>query len=100
MIRYEVRLDVDPALAESIEVYMETKHIPEMMALGCFLRAHFNRGEAGVYRTTYLAARREDLDRYLREHAEALRADFLRHFPKGVTSTREVWTQLGEWGMT
>lgn len=99
MIRYEVRLDVDPALAESLEVYMETKHIPEIMALGCFQRAHFDRGEAGAYRTTYLATSRDELDRYLSDHAEKLRADFLRHYSTGVTPTREVWTQLGEWGM-
>lgn len=98
MIRYEVRLDVDPALAESLEQYMETKHIPEIMALGCFQQARFDRGEAGGYRTTCLAASHEELDRYLREHAEELRVDFLRHFPDGVTPTREVWTQLSEWG--
>lgn len=99
MIRYEVRLDVDPALAESIEQYMETKHIPAIMALGCFQQARFDRGEAGGYRTTYLAASREELDRYLRDHAEELRADFLRHFPEGVTPTRELWTRISEWEM-
>lgn len=97
MIRYEVRLDVDPTLAESVERYMTTRHIPDIMASGCFERAHFDRGEGGAYRTTYLAASREELDRYLRDHAEGLRADFLRHFSAGVTPRREVWTQIGEW---
>lgn len=99
MIRYEVRLEVDPTLAESVEAYMTTQHIPAIMALGCFERAHFDRGEAGGFRTTYLAANREALDRYLRDHAEDLRADFLRQFPEGVTPRRDFWTQISEWEM-
>lgn len=99
MIRYEVRLAVDPALAESVEEYMVTRHIPAIMALGCFERAYFDRAEGGAFRTTYVATNRDAFDRYLQDHAEGLRADFQEHFPVGVTASRELWTQLREWGL-
>lgn len=97
MMRYEVRLDVNPALAGEVERYMLETHIAEVMATGCFLRAHFDREESGQYRTTYVAASRGEFDRYTRDHADGLRADFLAHFPEGASPTRELWTELGAW---
>jgi hypothetical protein len=97
MIRYEVRLEVDPALAGEVERYMLQTHIPEVMATGCFLRAHFDREESGQFRTTYVAASRGEFDRYIRDHAAGLRAAFLARYPQGAAPTRQLWTELGSW---
>lgn len=98
MIRYEVRLDVDPALATAVERYMLETHIAEIMATGCFVGARFDRAEAGGFRTTYIAASRGEFERYGADHADRFRDDFLRRFPEGVQPARELWTELRVWG--
>jgi hypothetical protein len=100
MLRYEVTLSVDPALAGRLEAYMRGKHVPEILATGCFADVRFERadGADGVtFRTVYHAARREQLERYLAEHTAAFRADFLAHFPSGVAAVRRVWVEIETW---
>lgn len=97
MIRYEVTVAVHPDLAAEFESYFVAKHIPEILATGCFLDIRFERADSGAYRTVYHSANRGDLDRYLAEHAARFRADFLRHFPDGVTPSRENWTEIRTW---
>lgn len=97
MLRYEVTLDVDPGLAESVEDYMRRTHIPEIGATRCFLRIRLDRASDTRLRTTYYAATAADLNRYLAEHASDMRARFLHRFPKGVTPTRETWEQRATW---
>ena len=72
---------------------MRNKHVREVVATGCFLDGRFEQSAPDVYRSRYTAASQEDLDRYLAEHAAALRADFHAHFPSGVKLTRYVWTE-------
>ena len=94
MIRYEVTVVVREDLRERFERYFIDTHIPEILATGCFLDIRFDRSDAGSYRTVYHAATRADLDRYLAEQTARFRADFVKHFPDGVTATRENWTEL------
>lgn len=51
-------------------------------------------GEAApaIVETQYVFASRKALETYLRDHAPALRADGLKHFPpeSGVTFTRQI----------
>lgn len=100
MIRYEVTLDVDPAVApvDAVERYMRDDHIPAIHRTGCFARIRFERAAPTRFRTAYEARTQEDLDRYLREHTERLREDFQAHFPRGVAVSREVWRELEQWG--
>ncbi len=97
MISYEVTADLDAGLAEAYERYMRETHIPEVLATGCFHSATFARAAAGRYRTCYVAAVQADLDRYLERHTAALRADFVAHFPEGVSLSREVWASVEDW---
>jgi hypothetical protein len=97
MVFYEVTLQVVPALAERVAEHMRGTHIPEIFATGCFRRIRFDSASAGRLRTSYQADSQGDLDRYLRDHAPKLRADFQSHFPRGVTLTREVWTEQEAW---
>lgn len=94
MVSYEVTIQLDDvSLAAALEEYMRT-HVPEVLATGCFLDAHFERSAPDVYRTRYTVASQSDLDRYVAEHAPRLRADFVEHFPSGVRLTRSVWAAL------
>lgn len=98
MVYYEVTLQVDPAMALAVEAHMRREHIPAILASGCFQRIRFERASPARFRTSYEARSESDLERYLRDHAPRLRADFQAHFPAGVTTTRETWTPLEHWG--
>ncbi|MBS1784639.1 MAG: DUF4286 family protein [Acidobacteria bacterium] len=90
MIAYEVRVEVREDMRKPFEAYMRQKHLPEILATGCFQVIRFERVEAGVLRTRYEALSRADLDRYLAHHAAHFRADFMVHCPEGCAVTREV----------
>lgn len=97
MVAYEVAVSVREDLAEAFERYMRGKHIPEILATGCFARIAFEQASPTLFRTRYEAASRADLDRYLGEHTAHFRQDFLAHFPEGCTPGREIWTELERW---
>lgn len=98
MLLYEVCVAVRDDLRSSFERYMREKHIPEIWATGCFTHIHFERAEAGHYRTCYQAPNREKYAHYLAHHANALRADFALHFPEGCQPSREVYEVVQQWG--
>jgi hypothetical protein len=94
MITYEVTANVDAALTAKYEEYMTSRHLADVLASGCFTEAVLERASPGKYRARYVAETEADLERYLRDHTAAKRADFAKHFPIGVTLSREVWTEL------
>jgi hypothetical protein len=98
MLLYEVTLDSEPAIAEELEEHMRKTHIPAIAATGCFRQIRFCRSASGRFRTSYEAENQADLDRYFRDHAPALRHEFSREFPKGVTLSRETWALREVWG--
>lgn len=97
MIAYEVTADVAPAGIGAYEAYMRDKHIPEVLATGCFLSATIARSMPGRYRVRYLAPSLDVLDRYLSTFAPHLRDDFATHLGSTVQVSREVWTELQHW---
>ena len=94
MVTYEITAIVDTEQIAPYESYMVDKHIPDLMATGCFYTASFSRSSIGRYRIRYEARDREQLDRYLANHAAETREDFSRHFPTGAAVEREVWDVL------
>jgi hypothetical protein len=96
MFTYEVQVETHADSAEAFEAYMRRKHIPEIFATGCFRDITFERASATRFRTRYCTPHREDLDRYLLEHAPAFRMDFLHHFPEGFKVQRDLWEALQE----
>lgn len=97
MIIYEITAAVRADLVEKYEKYMRERHIPDLLETGYFRAAHFTRSAENRYRTRYEARDQTALDQYLKNDAERLRADFLEHFPEGVTVTRDVWEVLEVW---
>jgi hypothetical protein len=91
-VSYEVMIVVRPDLIAAWEAYLPG-HVLDVLASGCFKTGTIDRNEAGHYRCRYTAASRGSLDRYLADHAPALRSDALQRFPEGVEATRAVWTQ-------
>ncbi|MDF1502323.1 DUF4286 family protein [Roseisolibacter sp. H3M3-2] len=97
MIRYEVVAEVPPEARDSFARFQTERHIPDVLASGCFLSAAFEEEADGRFRASYVAADAEALERYLREHAPALRADFAAHAPAGVRLSRGTWTTVRRW---
>ena len=92
MIAYEVVVEVEPQLAERFVRFMRERHLPHILATGCFRAIRFEQASPTRWRSAYLAATRADLERYLDHHTAEMRADFQAHFPTGATVTRETWT--------
>lgn len=97
MIIYEVTTDVTPEGVAAYEAFMRDKHIPEVLATGCFLSATIARSMPGRYRISYRARNMDVLDRYLGTHAQQFRADFATELGANVKVSREVWTELQQW---
>lgn len=97
MVFYEVTARPEPQVRDAYERYMRAKHVADVLATGCFTGARFAGTPEGLYRTTYVAASREDLERYLATHAQRLRDDFASHFPSGVALSREILDVHQEW---
>jgi hypothetical protein len=97
VITYEVTAIVPGALVSDYEGYMRERHIPDLLATGCFSGACFSRSAPGRYRVRYEAFDRESLDRYLAVHAAEMRGHFMETFPEGVSVEREEWEVLELW---
>jgi hypothetical protein len=97
MIIYEITAAIRADLVEKYEKYMRERHIPDLLETGYFRVAHLTRSAENRYQIRYEAHDQPALDQYLKNDAERLRADFLEHFPEGVTVTRDVWEVLEVW---
>jgi Domain of unknown function (DUF4286) len=94
---YEVTAVVELELSDGWERYMRDRHIPDVLATGCFTRASLARASGGRYLIRYHLASPADLERYLGQAAPTLRAEFAAHYPGGVALTRETWELVQEW---
>ncbi len=97
MLLYEVHATVDAELVAAYEDYMIGTHIPDVLASRCFNGASLLKLGDSRYRIAYEVRDDATLQRYLDDHAPALRADFARHFPTGVELSREVWRVVTSW---
>lgn len=97
MIAYEVTAVVEESLVPEYEAYMRNRHIPDVLATGCFAGASFSRGAGNRYRMRYESPDHAALERYLSVHAPRLRKHVMEQFPAGVQLSREEWTILSVW---
>lgn len=97
MIAYEVTVEVAEELIDRYLAYMRERHIPALLATGCFAHAELDRASETRFRQRYLAASLADLERYLEKYAPKLRADYAAHFPVGTSLSREIWEEIRRW---
>ena len=97
MVTYEITAVVDEHRVNAYEEYMRSRHIPDLMATGCFVSASLSQSAPTRFRIRYEAPDRATLDRYLAEHAPRLRDHFAGTFPDGVEVTREEWDVVEAW---
>ena len=83
MYIYNVTIQLAWAIHDNWVKWMKEKHIPEVMATGCFTEARFVRvlevdeTEGPTYATQYFAATKEDYDKYIEHFSAELRKDAL-----------------------
>ena len=83
MFIYNVTSKVSWQIHDEWVKWMKEEHIPAVMKSGCFSEHRFVRvletdeTEGPTYATQYYAPCREDDDRYIAQHANALRQDAL-----------------------
>lgn len=96
MIIYNITTKVHSAIATDWLQWMQTEHIPEVMATGCFSEFKIVRllevdeSEGATYAVQYHAADLETLQRYRQQHAPALAAAAFDRWGDGFISFRSV----------
>ena len=79
MLIYNVTISIDENVADEWVQWMKKKHIPDVMASGCFTESRlcrvFGEEQGGrTYAAQYHCKNTADFDRYQREFAPALQA--------------------------
>jgi hypothetical protein len=80
MILYNVTVSIDPAIADEWLEWMRQKHIPDVMATGCFLESRISRvhgeEEGGMtYAVSYVSPNQITMDTYQKKFAPGLQAE-------------------------
>ncbi|HEX4887659.1 MAG TPA: DUF4286 family protein [Luteibaculaceae bacterium] len=96
-ILYNVTVSLEPEIHDEWLQWMREKHIPEVLATGCFLENRMlrilNEEDNGItYAMQYLAPSMEQYQRYIHEHAPALRGDAEARFANKFAAFRTVLT--------
>lgn len=101
MILYNVTVSIDESIhAEWLE-WMRTKHIPDVMATGCFLESRISRihgeEEGGfTFSIMYLSQNQEQYDTYQAKHAPALQAEHAQRYAGKFAAFRTVLSVIEE----
>lgn len=101
MILYNVTLNVDPAIHNDWIDWMQTQHIPDVMATGSFLKFKICKllraGEEGVtYSIQYFCESSKVLHQYQVQHAPALQKEHLERYGDKVVAFRSLLEVIEE----
>lgn len=101
MILYNVTVSIDESIHEDWLDWMRAKHVPEVMATGCFVEARISKvhgeEEGGfTFAMSYVATNQEKYDEYQNNHAAALQAEHNARYAGNVAAFRTMLTILEE----
>jgi hypothetical protein len=101
MILYNVTVSIDPEIHEEWLIWMREKHIPDVMATGCFIESRISRvhGEeqgGKTYAIGYICPSQEKFDVYEKEYAPALQKDHSTRYEGRFAAFRTMLTILEE----
>lgn len=101
MILYNVTVSIDQGISVEWLNWMRSKHIPDVMATGCFIESRISRvhgeEEGGItYAITYLSPSSEKLDEYNNNHAPALQSEHSDKFNEKFAAFRTQLTVIEE----
>jgi hypothetical protein len=96
MFIYNVTTQISHQIHQAWLAWMQEKHIPEVMAKGCFTKFQFVRllevdeSESVTYATQYYVESKADYNRYIEIHAAALRADAIKSWGNHAIGFRSL----------
>lgn len=101
MILYNVTVSIDPTISEEWVEWMRSKHIPDVMATGCFIESRISRvhgeEEGGfTYAITYLAPSQEKMDEYQKIHAPVLQKEHSQKYSGKFAAFRTILSVIDE----
>ena len=82
MLIYNVTTKVDWGIHDGWVKWMLGEHLPEMVSTGCFTNAKLLRlletdeNDGPTYAAQYFAEKKEDYDRYIKDHSAAVRKKY------------------------
>jgi uncharacterized protein DUF4286 len=100
MIIYSVTVTIDESIHDEWLEWMTTKHIPDVMATGCFKESKIYRVlspelEEGIsYCIQYVCDSLENYERYQIEHAAILQSEHKEKYGNKVTSFRSLMEKI------
>lgn len=102
MILYNVTVNIDADAHEEWLNWMQSKHIPDVMATGCFANNRFcrllNHEETGfTYSVQYLAHSMDAYEKYREIHAPALQREHTMKFQNKFVTFRTLMEVVGQW---
>lgn len=101
MILYNVTVSIEPSISENWLEWMRSKHIPDVMATGCFVESRLSRihGEeegAFTYAITYLSLSEEKIKEYQEIHAPELQKDHSARYNGKFAAFRTLMSVIDE----
>lgn len=96
MIIYNVTTKITHTIHEDWLAWMRNIHIPEVLATGCFTKAHILRlldiddSEGPTYAIQYHAETREDYERYISQFADTLRQSTINKWGQQMIAFRSL----------
>ena len=101
MILYNVTVSIDPNIHEDWVTWMREKHVPDVMATGCFIESRISRvhseEEGGItFAIAYLCPSQDKFDEYQAKHAPVLQQDHSSRFQGKFAAFRTMLTVLEE----
>jgi hypothetical protein len=98
MILYNVTITIDTIIKDEWLEWMKTKHIPDVLATGCFDNARIfrvtgtdPRADGGIsYAVQYYSPSWDSYERYRRHYAEALQREHQQRYGDRFVALRTV----------
>lgn len=99
MIVYNVTVNIDSSVHEEWLDWMKNKHIPDVVATGCFTQGKIYRimvqEESGVsYSIQYSANSMEDIQYYMKTFAPELQKEHMAKYKDKFTAFRTLLEQI------
>ena len=101
MILYNVTVSIDEMIADEWLDWMRSKHIPDVMATGCFIESRISRvhGEEDggmTFAIGYIAPSQDKFDEYQRDHAPSLQKEHGEKYSGRFAAFRTMLTVIDE----
>ena len=101
MILYNVTVSINPEVHVEWLHWMKSKHIPDVMATGCFVESRISRvhgeEEGGLtFAIGYISPSQEQFDEYEKTHAIELQREHGEKFNGKFAAFRTILTVLEE----